>query len=120
MRWWAIALVALLAGCGSSPPREVARQWVEAINRGDHERACDLSTGGGGDDCPSVLAKAFPDGGLEIESAREQDDALAVDITTPRLRGETQPPAVEGWTAYGPLTVRVENSKVHFEVTLIR
>ena len=63
-----IVAAAASVGCGGSSPRsaeEVARQWGDAVNARDWERACELSTASGGD-CQRKLRRGFGEARLRF------------------------------------------------------
>lgn len=119
----ALAVAVLgLAGCvgdddPSRGPEETAHAWVDAINAGDHERACELSVVDDQAECVELLAK-------EPFGEQVRVEGFASDSFGISSRKDRNPPG-RGWTAYAPLSgFDVERHDdeylVHWEISIIR
>ena len=123
MRWLvslSLAVTVALAACGNETrdePRnaeDAAREWVEAINAKDWNRACELSVKQSQAGCERVVAEGFGDAGgdMRIERIYRSGDTTKFAVTTPDRRND------------GGREFAVERHHdehlVHFEISIIR
>jgi hypothetical protein len=124
----AAALLAfLLGGCGgfsAGDAEGTAREWVDAVNRGDVAQACEV-TAMRRDDCERWVAEQSRQGELRVIQTERSDAGLVVSLSTPLMRGEERPPRdLTGWVAVSAPQFAVElvdgEYRVHPEVAVIR
>ena len=125
----AIALSLVFAGCwGDDEPslgqRETAQAWVDALNAGNYQRACELSVVKSVAECVELYREKPFGENLEVggfDQPEDGPDEARFALSSKELRR----PRGTGWTAYAPMegfSIEREGDeyRVHVEVSIIK
>lgn len=109
---------------GSEPLRSAeatADAWVDALNRSDYDRACDLSAAEEGASCETLLEREPFGRNLEIEAFYSDLDDTPGDQPMFTLSSEAErTPEGPGWTAHALQELRIERHGDEYLVRLPR